>query len=66
MREIRYVFVYVVAVFLYCLPTIIAQSIRHPYRWPITAINLVLGVLGIPWIFCLVWALWPQEMVTKK
>jgi hypothetical protein len=66
MKEIRYVFVYLILVFIYCMPTIIAQAIKHRYRWPITAINLVLGVLVIPWIFCLIWAVWPEETKLRK
>ena len=41
----------------YALPTLIAFRRRHPNRWAILAINLVLGQTGIGWVVSLVWAL---------
>ena len=42
---------------IYILPTVIAFSRRHPNRFPIMAINIVLGGTGLGWFGALIWAL---------
>jgi hypothetical protein len=59
MRDALYLIALVTGAALYVAPCVIAHWRRHRYRWPITAINLLLGVTGIGWLVCLVWALWP-------
>lgn len=41
----------------YFIPTYVAFFRRHPNRWPIMAINLVLGGTGLGWLGSLIWAL---------
>lgn len=50
-----------VAVAFYLLPTIIAFSRQHHYRWIIFAINAIAGATVIGFLVALVWALWPKE-----
>lgn len=45
-----------VVLFVYMIPTVVAFRRRHPNRWIIGALNLVLGSTGIVWLGCLVWA----------
>jgi len=45
-----------IALAVYLIPTIVAFRRRHPNRWIIGALNLVLGGTGIVWLGCLVWA----------
>ena len=42
---------------IYPLPTWLAFSSRHPNRWIIFGLNLLLGGTGIVWFGCLIWAL---------
>ncbi len=42
---------------IYMTPTIIAFQRRHPNRWIIAALNLMLGATGIAWLGCLIWSL---------
>ena len=46
---------------LYFLPTVIAISRRHSYKWVILGINIFGFVYFIPWIFTFVWAAWPKN-----
>jgi hypothetical protein len=41
---------------LYCLPGGIAFWRRHPQRWAISVLNVLLGWTGLGWIGALVWA----------
>jgi hypothetical protein len=50
----------VLAVGLYALPTIIAIKRDHPYKWPIFAVNILVGCTGIGYVSALVWSLWPR------
>jgi hypothetical protein len=55
------VFAALVLLFVYVLPTYIAFSRQHSFKWIIMAINLVLGASGLGWLIAFVWAVWPQE-----
>jgi hypothetical protein len=46
---------------VFFLPTIVASWRRHPRRWWIAAINLLLGWTGFGWAVALVWSLMPGE-----
>tara|TARA_B100001250_G_C19590428_1_gene696105 strand:+ start:36 stop:434 length:399 start_codon:yes stop_codon:yes gene_type:complete len=46
---------------LYFLPTIIAISRRHSYKWVILGINIFGFLYFIPWIVTFVWAAWPKD-----
>lgn len=46
---------------IYLLPTIIAFSRRHRFRFPIMAFNIGAGWSGIGWIWTLVWSVWPER-----
>jgi hypothetical protein len=61
MRDALYIVALVTGALLYLSPSIIAHLRRHHYRWPITAINVLLGVTGIAWLICLIWAVWPED-----
>ena len=61
MRDALYILAILTGAALYLSPSIVAHWRRHHYRWPITAINVLLGVTGIAWLICLVWALWPED-----
>jgi hypothetical protein len=55
---IRELFVLVVLLPLYVLPTILASTRKHPHLFWIGVINLVGGLfLGLGWIAALVWTL---------
>jgi len=45
---------------IFFLPTIIAVSRQHHYKWVIFAINL-LGMFGISYVIAFVWAVWPRQ-----
>ena len=61
MRDALYILAILTAALLYLSPSVIAHLRQHYYRWPITAINIVLGLTGIGWLVCLVWAVWPED-----
>jgi len=46
---------------VFFLPTIIAFSRNHHYKWVVFAINLILGATGVGFLIALVWAVWPQK-----
>lgn len=43
---------------LYFVPTIVAFSRNHRYRWVIFALN-IFGITGLLWIAAFLWAVWP-------
>ncbi len=43
-----------IALGFYVLPTLLAWSRRHPQRWKITWINLLLGWTGVGWVIAMV------------
>lgn len=45
---------------VYLLPSAIAFGRRHPYRWQLLAMNLVLGTNLMGWIGALVWSLFKE------
>ncbi|MBX9459505.1 MAG: superinfection immunity protein [Rhizobium sp.] len=47
----------IVGAIFYLIPTWIAFARRHPNRWPIAVINIVLGGTGLGWLGSLVWAM---------
>lgn len=51
----------VAALAIYLIPTFIAFSRGHRYKFPIMAFNIGAGWSGIGWIWTLVWSLWPQN-----
>ncbi len=42
---------------VYIVPTIVAFVRRHPNRWPILGLNLILGGTGIVWFGCMIWSM---------
>lgn len=44
------------AIYLYCLPWIIAARKDHPHRGKIAFLNVFLGWTGWGWLIALVWA----------
>ena len=46
---------------LYIVPTILAFSRTHHYRWRIFGINLFLGWSVIGWLGSFAWAVWPRR-----
>jgi hypothetical protein len=65
MRDALYILAILTGAFIFLSPSFIAHWRRHHYRWPITTINVVLGVTGIAWLVCLIWALWPDDPTTS-
>ncbi len=61
MRDALYIIALVTGALLFCAPALIAHWRKHHYRWPITVINLLLGLTGVGWIICLIWAVWPED-----
>ena len=53
--ELILIFLLVLAAFH--LPLVIAFRRRHPQRFAIAALNLLLGFTGIGWCLAFVWAL---------
>ncbi len=45
---------------VYCLPSFIAFHRQHTYRFPLLAINLLLGWTLLGYIAAMVWACWPK------
>lgn len=43
-----------IAFVFYVLPTVLAWLRRHPRRWTITWINLLLGWTGVGWVVAMV------------
>lgn len=56
MESLVAVVVFVLAVAVYFLPTIIAFKRNHPSRVAILLVNLVFGFTVIAWFLCLVWS----------
>ena len=55
------VFVLIVALIGYILPTIVALFRGHAYKWVILALNVAGGWTGLIWVAALVWAFWPRD-----
>ena len=47
--------------FVFVLPSVIAFTRRHKYRWIILAINIIFGATGVGWLISFIWAVWPQK-----
>ena len=47
--------------FVFALPSVIAFTRRHKYRWIILAINIIFGATGVGWLLAFIWAVWPQK-----
>lgn len=60
-ETIVFIVVGILLLLLYGLPTFIAFSRQHEFRWIIFAINLVLGASGVGWLVALVWAIYPKN-----
>jgi len=61
MKAIGYIFLAIVLLGLYFLPTIIAFRRDHAYKGIILVINLVFGLTGLGWAGSLIWAIFPSE-----
>jgi len=48
--------IYLIFAVFYLIPTFVAFWRRHPNRWVILILNVMLGGTGIVWLGCLVWA----------
>lgn len=51
----------VIAVSLYFIPTIVAFSREHDYRWVICVLNIAGGWTLVLWVAALVWAVYPAN-----
>lgn len=56
-----YMFVGVLFILLYLIPSIIAFFREHHYKWIILVINIILGATGAGWLVAFVWAVWPKN-----
>ena len=45
-----------IAIVVYILPSFIALWRKHPSKWSIVLVNLLLGATGIGWIVALIWS----------
>ncbi|MBL8537030.1 MAG: superinfection immunity protein [Hyphomonadaceae bacterium] len=61
LNTILFLALIVAALAIYLIPTFIAFSRGHRYKFPIMAFNIGAGWSGIGWIWTLVWSLWPQN-----
>lgn len=50
---------------LYFLPTVFAFSFKHPYRWPILAVNLFFGCTAIGWVLAFIWCFIGRPQIVK-
>jgi len=57
---------WVMALGLYLLPTLVAWFQQHPQLYAIAALNLLLGWTLVGWIGALVLALNPEELLPNK
>lgn len=60
------ILIFLLLLFIYLLPTIVATSNKKDNSGAICAVNLLLGWLLIPWVICLAWAMCkdkPQDIV---
>ena len=57
---------WVMALGLYLLPTLVAWFQQHPQLYAIAALNLLLGWTLVGWIGALVLALKPEELLPNK
>ena len=51
------IIVFIIALFVYFLPTLIALSRNHRNKLAIFLVNLILGGTGVGWIVALIWSL---------
>jgi Superinfection immunity protein len=61
LKVIGYLFLAILLIALYFLPTIIAYRRHHAYKGIIFVINLVFGLTGLGWAGSLIWAIFPAE-----
>lgn len=54
-------FIVLIGLAFYFIPTIIAFWRGHAYRWVILAINVFAGWTGLGWLTITVWSIWPAE-----
>lgn len=57
MNPSELVFIFLIALAMFHLPLVIAFRRRHPQRFAIAALNLLLGFTGIGWCLALIWSL---------
>ena len=55
------IFLVLVGIGIYCLPSIIAFEVKHPMRWPILGVNILLGSTVLGWLAALVWSFVGRE-----
>lgn len=56
-----YIVIFLLGIFLWILPGIIASRRNHAYKNIIWILALVGIGNGITWLIAIIWALWPQE-----
>ncbi len=52
---IFFLFIAIVSIAIYFIPTIIASNKNHRYKTAITILNIFGGLTGILWVVALVW-----------
>ena len=53
-------FLFVVGIYIYFLPTTIAFARGHHYKGVIFVLNLF-GFIGVTWVVAFIWAVWPRK-----
>ena len=56
-KVISFIFLIIITVLIYFVPTIIALVKHHTYKLYIIVINIILGWTLLAWIVCLIWSL---------
>jgi hypothetical protein len=52
---------YVVAALVYCAPMIVAFARNVEYKWGLYCANLLFGITGIGWAYCLYYAIFGNK-----
>ena len=50
----------VVAMWIYLLPSVVAFTRKHHYRWGILIGNMFFGATGLGWVICMIVAVTPD------
>lgn len=60
------IILFLLLMFIYFLPTIIAYSRNHTNVLAIFVLNLFLGATFVVWVFALIWAVYKKDVVKIK
>ena len=64
--SVKVIFIVVIAIGIYIIPTIVACKKGHPQKLAIALLNIFLGWTFIGWIGCLIWSVIMPNGIEKK